>query len=211
MVVFTGIQLGRYVVYHNHHMNTNHVMEISKLYQVYGNASYGPSGAIGEHVTQMAHALQAAELAEQEGWSEAEIAGCLLHDIGHLVGHLDLRNLKMGEYGYLDHENLGALWLQKRGFPSETVDLVRYHVAPKRYKAATIYNYVEQELSNASRETLKFQGGPMTPFEALHFEALPNFEKIMKLRAFDDAAKVTNKSTKAWSDYESLLFRVLQF
>src|SRR5690242_10990207 len=49
-------------------------------------ASEGASEYLGEPVTQAAHMLQAARLAEQEGADDALIAAALLHDVGHFAG-----------------------------------------------------------------------------------------------------------------------------
>ena len=54
--------------------------EIVELLQQADTRQYG-----GERVSQLAHALQCAHLAEQAGASSSLIVACLLHDIGHLV------------------------------------------------------------------------------------------------------------------------------
>ncbi len=48
-------------------------------------ASHGEAAYFGEAVSQQAHALQAACLAEQEGAPDALVVAALLHDIGHLL------------------------------------------------------------------------------------------------------------------------------
>ena len=53
---------------------------IMNLFGRRGSADYG-----GERVTQLAHALQTAWQAEQQGSSRALIVAALLHDIGHLL------------------------------------------------------------------------------------------------------------------------------
>ncbi|XP_076824554.1 2-amino-1-hydroxyethylphosphonate dioxygenase (glycine-forming)-like isoform X2 [Clavelina lepadiformis] len=54
--------------------------EIFVLYEKFGSTCYE-----GEAVTQVEHALQAAELAEKEGASIPVVLGAFFHDIGHLV------------------------------------------------------------------------------------------------------------------------------
>ena len=56
------------------------VDELLALYASYGGELYA-----GEPITQLAHALQSAALAEAEGADDALIAAALLHDVGHLV------------------------------------------------------------------------------------------------------------------------------
>ena len=48
-------------------------------------ARHGASQYSGEPVTQLAHALQTAHLAEQSGADDALVTACLLHDLGHLL------------------------------------------------------------------------------------------------------------------------------
>lgn len=177
---------------------------IRHVYDLYGDQAY----TIGEDVTQTQHALQAADLAMALNWTEAEVVGALLHDIGHLLGQW-YQWPKMGEVGIMDHEIRGADWLKRRQFPQATVDLVRYHIAPKRYKAAVIPGYVEHELSSASQATLEFQGGPMTAEEVVQFEKHPLFPKFLVLRTIDDEAKLVNFSTRSWQFYHQMMYRVL--
>jgi gamma-butyrobetaine dioxygenase len=49
-------------------------------------ASEGAADYPGEPVTQAAHMLQAAALAERSGAPSALVAAALLHDVGHLTG-----------------------------------------------------------------------------------------------------------------------------
>ena len=59
---------------------TDAVEQIAGLFASEGAAEY-----LGEPVTQAAHMLQAAQLAEREGADDALIAAALLHDIGHFT------------------------------------------------------------------------------------------------------------------------------
>lgn len=177
---------------------------IKHVYDLYGDQAY----TIGEDVTQKQHALQAADLAMALNWTEAEVVGALLHDIGHLLGQW-YNWPKMGDVGVMEHEIRGADWLKTRKFPGATVDLVRYHIAPKRYKAAVVPGYVEHELSVASQATLKFQGGPMTDEEVEQFEKHFLFEKFLTMRTIDDEAKLVNCSTRSWQFYHRMMYRVL--
>ena len=45
------------------------------------------------------------------------------------------------------------------------------------------------KLSEASKGTLKFQGGPMLEEEAQAFEADPHYKDFLRLRSWDEAAK----------------------
>lgn len=139
------------------------------------------AGYIGEPVSQLAHALQAA--AAGSGDEELALAA-LLHDIGHLA---DPSAPAMDVLGTADHEQLGHDVLLRLGFSPRVAALVRGHVDAKRYLARRP-GYAAK-LSPASLGTLVHQGGPMDDSEAAAFEADPLHGDILRLRAWDEAAK----------------------
>ena len=65
------------------------------------------------------------------------------------------------------------------------------HVQAKRYLTFKFPDYYN-ELSEASKNTLVFQGGIMTEAEAARFENDPDFQNIIELRRWDELAKETN-------------------
>lgn len=145
-----------------------------------GAAQYGY-----EPVTQLAHGLQAAKLAEDAGEPPALIAAALLHDIGHLVEGADVRLLELQEDDH--HEDRSAQALATC-FPPAVVEPVRWHVRAKRYLCFAEAGYYEQ-LSDASRQSLALQGGPMNAREAEEFLRLPYAGDAVRLRRYDDRAK----------------------
>lgn len=162
------------------------VDKIATVYRERGGSQYG-----GEAVTQLEHALQAALFAEQEGAAPALVAAALLHDVGHLLHNLPE---DAPDDGIDDqHEALAARWLA-RYFPPEVVEPVRLHVAAKRYLCATDPTY-QGQLSEPSLHSLKLQGGPMSTAETAEFEAGPHFEGAVRLRRWDEAAKVVGLQT----------------
>src|SRR5258708_37300003 len=54
--------------------------EIMNLYEGYGGAEYA-----GDKVTQLEHMVQAAQLAEEQGYDEEVVLAAFLHDIGHIA------------------------------------------------------------------------------------------------------------------------------
>ncbi len=66
--------------------------------------------------------------------------------------------------------------------------LVEYHVQAKRYLTLKEPGYYER-LSEASRCTLEYQGGVMTPAEAETFEQDPLCEVSLRMRQWDELAK----------------------
>lgn len=166
-------------------------------------AQSGQDAYFGEPVTQLEHALQCAQLAEQAGADRETIVAAFLHDIGHLLpperagGYMD-------GYGTVDHERLGADYLRELGFPEKVAQLIENHVNAKRYLVFRNPDYFAR-LSEASLRTLEFQGGPMTADEAAAFEAHPYFRGILQLRGWDEQAKVPGLPTPDMAYYLGLL------
>jgi len=144
------------------------------------------SDYIGEGVSQLEHALQAAALARAAGAADAEVIAALLHDVGHLCAPDDAPT--MDGLGVVRHEDVGAEHLCAIGFGPDVTELVRGHVAAKRYLVRTDPAHAAR-LSPASRETLRHQGGPMTEAEARRFEASPLYRAMLRIRAWDERAK----------------------
>jgi predicted HD phosphohydrolase len=76
-----------------------------------------------------------------------------------------------------------------RHFGPAVAEPVRLHVAAKRYLSAVEVAY-HAGLSEASRRSLRLQGGPMNPDEVRRFEQEPGVRSAVALRRWDDAAKV---------------------
>lgn len=166
--------------------------EIERLFRERGDAAY-----LGEAVSQTEHALQAAWAAEQAGAPPHLIAAALLHDVGHVLHNLPE---DCADHGIDDcHEELGARFLA-RHFRPEVVEPVRLHVPAKRYLCATDPAY-DAALSPASRLSLRLQGGPMTPAEADEFRRGPFADDAVKLRRFDELAKVPGLPTPAFGHF----------
>ncbi len=143
---------------------------------------------IGEAVSQLEHALQCAHFAEQAGASDEAVIAALLHDMGHLI---DAQAPSMDGLGVVDHETLGADFLRSLGFSEAVARLVEGHVQAKRYLTFARPAYAAR-LSEASRGTLTWQGGPMSAEEARTFEADPLFRQMLAVRSWDERAKVVD-------------------
>jgi phosphonate degradation associated HDIG domain protein len=158
------------------------VDEVFALFELHGRADY-----IGERISQWEHACQAAQWAQKEGFDDEVVLAALLHDIGHLCA-LGAELPQMDGFGAVEHEKLGAAFLRSRGFSNNVVKLVESHVAAKRYLCFAEPAYMEQ-LSDASKQTLKFQGGPMNAKEAMEFRSDPLHRVIIRMRHWDEMAK----------------------
>ncbi len=173
--------------------------EIAKCFAERGNSEYG-----GEDVTQLEHALQCAHLAEQEASSAELIVAALLHDIGHLLHDLPV---DAPDHGIDDHhENSGYRYLEKHFGIAVTLP-VRLHVAAKRY-LCTVDPAYQKQLSEPSLVSLRLQGGLMSEAELEEFRATAHWEDALRLRKWDDLAKVVDLQTPKLEYYLPLIDQV---
>ncbi|EHK39449.1 uncharacterized protein TrAtP1_007078 [Trichoderma atroviride] len=169
---------------------------------------------IGEPISQLQHSLQCAALAAQASppVDEATQVAALLHDIGQFApaedliasSKLPIQNLgdasTTQSVGRVGHETLGARFLLSLGFSDKVARLVESHVAAKRYLCAVDESY-NNFLSEASKKSLFYQGGPMSAEEVKEFGSGPWCKEMCKLRKWDDEAKVeglTVRNLDSW-------------
>lgn len=177
------------------------VDSLQALFDERGGLSYG------EAVTQLDHALQCGQLAEQDGAHDALVLACVLHDVGHLLHRDAAAALQQG----LDdrHESLGARWLSRYLGP-EVTEPIRLHVQAKRFLCARQQAYTAS-LSSQSIHTLMLQGGPMSNDEADAFGSLPYAQDAVRLRIWDDQAKRIDAWTPPISHFLSKLRSLATF
>ena len=160
-----------------------------------------------EAVTQLEHALQCAALATQNDASPTLITSALLHDIGHFI--LDEHNADVVFLNTdLNHEEIGAQYLEPF-FPKTITTPIRLHVPAKRYLCTTDATYYDG-LSDASKMSLKLQGGVMSDVEQDAFEQIPYFRDALTLRRWDDMAKVKGLETVQLETYRDIVQQCLQ-
>jgi 2-amino-1-hydroxyethylphosphonate dioxygenase (glycine-forming) len=177
--------------------------EIIHLYSLYGGEEYS-----GEKVSQLEHMVQSAQLAKTEGFNDEVVLAAFLHDIGHIAEKVTNENA-MSSYGIKDHEAIGASFLESRGFSFRVTRLVASHVSAKRYLTLREPGYYDK-LSDASKHTLEFQGGPMSDEEADLLEEDPLFREIIQMRRWDEAAKLENQPMPPLDLFKELIFQHLQ-
>jgi predicted HD phosphohydrolase len=165
----------------------------------------GADSYLGENVTMSEHMLQGARLAEKAGADEECIASILLHDIGHYTNEFPEDALAKGIDNH--HDTAGAAVLT-HWFPAIVCDCVLHHVSAKRYLCATDVHYFDG-LSAASAHSLKLQGGPMNENEINVFRQNTHLEKIIRVRVWDDLAKVAGVETPPFEYYAPMLQRVV--
>jgi len=161
-----------------------------------GAALYG-----GERVTQLEHALQSAALAEASGEQPAMILASLLHDLGHFFE----AEFEQAMSSTLDarHEHMGSRYLS-RWLGAEVTEPIRLHVEAKRYLCAVQPAYLKT-LSDASIHSLSIQGGPMSAEEIAIFESCPFSSEAVRLRQYDDQAKIIGMTTPDLAHFLSLI------
>ncbi|MFE6555682.1 TauD/TfdA family dioxygenase [Streptomyces sp. NPDC057746] len=165
-------------------------------------AGAGTAEYLGEPVTMAQHMLQAGARAEAAGAPPHLVAAALLHDLGHVDGEV-VTGLDLMAGTDNRHSHTGADLLG-RWFGPEVTEPVRLHVAAKRYLCAVEPDYYDQ-LSEASKYTLKVQGGVMTAEQAAEFAALPGAADAVAVRRWDEEAKDPNADTPPFEHFLPLL------
>jgi gamma-butyrobetaine dioxygenase len=176
------------------------LQELFDLFEKHGQRLY-----FGEAISELEHALQAANLAEDGGAPDALVVASLLHDVGHLVHGQGEHIADQG----IDsrHEEAGCAWLSTYFGPTVT-EPIRLHVAAKRYLCAVEPAY-QASLSPASLQSLRLQGGAMTPDEVKAFEENPHYLDAVRLRHYDDQAKVVGLVVPGLKHYQERLQRMM--
>jgi predicted HD phosphohydrolase len=161
-----------------------------------------------ERVNELAHALQCAELAEGAGADEELVLACLLHDVGRyavaqeeISDTLEQAAASVGKAR--GHHEAGADLIAPY-VPDRVAYLVRAHTDAKRYLCATEPSYYEA-LTRGSKHTLTLQGGVMTPAEVGRAARHPWWPEALRLRRWDDQAKVGGKPTRELVSWEPLV------
>ncbi len=111
------------------------VDEIVHLLSTRGQAQYGR-----EAVSQLEHALQCAQLAEENNEPPELIVAALLHDLGHLVVEPDDDVVQANQQRDDLHQFI-ALPFVRGVFPDSVLEPIRLHVDAKRYLCATDASY----------------------------------------------------------------------
>ena len=168
--------------------------------KIISNFTNNKSLYIGEKVTMSEHMIQTAMLAEKAKCNDNLICSCLLHDYGHFILENPDELVKENLDG--KHEDIGYEYL-KNIFKKEIIEPIKYHVQAKRYLARDEKYF--NLLSEASKISLKLQGGILKDEESIIFEVQDYFKSTILLRKFDEAAKRTDLKMKSIQEYKKLL------
>lgn len=161
-----------------------------------------------ESVSQLDHALQCAALAEKNNESTETVVAALLHDLGHMLSPhrpsvvpADTLPTKDDLHQYV------ALPFLRNLFPDAVLEPIKLHVDAKRYLCAVDADYWAS-LSPASKHSLALQGGAFDEKQRLDFESLPFYAESVRLRRYDDLAKVPGHPTPEIAHFEKMMLNV---
>ena len=176
--------------------------EVVDLLQRRGHQQYGM-----EAISQLEHALQCADMAQQAGETPETIVAALLHDMGHLLaaerdGQSEHDTSKDDLHQYI------ALPFLRTLFPDAVLEPIRLHVDAKRYLCLMDSGYWA-ELSPASKHSLEQQGGVFSEQQAEVFMQQNFAAEAVRLRRYDDLAKVPAKVVPDLSHYAEHLQQVV--
>jgi phosphonate degradation associated HDIG domain protein len=181
------------------------LIDIERLFADKGDRMY-----VGEPVTQLQHALQSGHLAEKDGAADALVVAAFLHDLGHLINDQgETPTLR----GIDDRHEYVALPFLRDLFGPDVLQPIRLHVDAKRYlclrgHGATAGAEYWAALSVDSKRSLELQGGIFSETEADAYRAQPFAEDGVRLRVWDDRAKVADTSTPPLAHYLELAARI---
>ena len=183
------------------------IPEIEQLLSSRATTWYGQ-----EAVSQLDHALQCAQLAEAAGETESTVVAALLHDMGHIVGTNQAIDKHAGEGDSAmpakdDLHQFVALPFLRSLFPDAVLEPIKLHVDAKRYLCAVDAAYWDA-LSPASKHSLVLQGGAFDAAQVRAFEALPFCQEAVRLRRYDDLAKVPGAPTAGLAHFSQTMARV---
>ena len=163
-----------------------------------------------EAVSQLEHALQCAQLAENAGESDSTVVAALLHDLGHMLGHNQALVEDADPEAHPEKDDLHqfvALPFLRNLFPDSVLEPIKLHVDAKRYLCAVDAAYWAG-LSPASKHSLGLQGGAFDATQVKAFETLDYWQEAVRLRGYDDLAKVPGAETAGLAHFSQTMARV---
>lgn len=172
------------------------IEQLIRLYEAKGSREYD-----GEGISQLEHALQSAHHAERAGAPRELVCAALLHDVGHMLND---RGETPTLRGIDDEHQNAALPFLRGHFPEVVIEAIRLHVDAKRYLCATRADYYGR-LSEDSKRSLKLQGGVFSAADAERFIGQPFAADAVKVRLWDDAAKIPGAATPDLAHFEPVL------
>ena len=168
--------------------------DIVRLLSISGAKQYGR-----EAVSQLEHALQCAHLAESAGESDELIIASLLHDLGHMLKAENAVAIQI-ETAHDDLHQYTLMPFLRGKLPGAVLEPIRLHVDAKRYLCQAEVAYFGS-LSTASINSLALQGGVYSKDQAHAFLQQPHADASVRLRRYDDLAKVAGLAVPPLGHY----------
>ena len=107
------------------------------------------------------------------------------------------------------HDVVGAEFVRISGLDETVAHIIEGHVLAKRFLCYDEADYYDK-LSESSKRTLAFQGGPMTAAEAATFRLDPLFDACVEMRRWDEGAKEWAwAGVPDWQSYEGAIERCI--
>lgn len=140
------------------------------------------------------HAAQTAEQAIRAGADDELVVAALLHDLGHAeAGH---------DHGRWAREHLSSILSER------VLWLIEHHITAKRY-ACTVDPTYHDKLSEDSKRTLVLQGGTLSAAGAAAFARHRWFADVMRLREWDEGAKLGGWMPRPLDEYLAYVDRAV--
>ena len=175
-------------------------------YQTAAKTQYGE-----EAVTELEHSLQCAELADKAGADEELVLACLLHDVARFAvpqdevsDTLEKADIHKTAKGH----GMKAAELMSDFLPENSLFYIQHHAEAKQYLCQTQPGYKEK-LSAASIKTMKVQSLDTDSEKLDALSKHPWWNDAVRLRVWDDAAKVKGKETRSLDYWLARLNRFL--
>ena len=175
--------------------------DITALLHTQGSKQYG-----GEAVSQLEHALQCAHLAERAQETDETIVAAFLHDIGHLLSAGKVASPTVEDHSDDLHQYIALPFISTL-FSDAVLEPIKLHVDAKRYLCAVDHHYWST-LSDASKKSLELQGGIYSDQEAAQFESNIYGQQAVRLRRYDDLAKIPGAMTPDLNHFLAIMHRV---
>jgi len=176
--------------------------DIQRLLDQRGSQQYGQ-----EAVSQREHALQCAQLAESAGEPDALVIACLLHDLGHLL-NAEKNGPTKHDLSRDDLHQYSLLPFLRGVLPDEVLEPIHLHVDAKRFLCQAEDGYFAT-LSAVSVRSLAQQSGVYTALESRVFLQQPFAHEAVRLRHYDDLAKVPDRVVPPLEHYLPRLERLM--
>ena len=132
----------------------------------------------------------------------------LLHDLGHMLS--PQQELVVDQDAMPTKDDLHqfvALPFLRGLFPDAVLEPIKLHVDAKRYLCAVDAGYWG-DLSPASKHSLELQGGRYDETQVRAFEDLIYYAEAVRLRRYDDLAKIPGQPTPPLAHYAALMKEV---